>query len=66
MNSPEIELLVGVGLPTCISFLQVTEVIVLLFSPISGAVDNVELTLHGLLDSLKLVLKNFSVVALEL
>ncbi len=54
------------GLPTCISFLQVTEVIVVLFSPISGAVDDVELTLHGLLDSFKLVLKNFSVVALEL
>ncbi len=51
---------------TFISFLQVTEVIVVLFSPISGAVDDVELTLHGLLDSFKLVQKNFSVVALEL
>ncbi len=54
------------GLPTSIPFLQVTEVIVVLFSPISGAVDDAELTLHGLLDSFKLVLKNFSVVALEL
>ncbi len=52
------------GLSTFISFLQVTEVIVVLFSPIS--VGDVELTLHGLLDSFKLVLKNFSVVALEL
>ncbi len=54
------------GLPTSISFLQVTEDIVVLFSPISGAVDDVERTLHGLLDSIKLVLMGFSVVALEL
>ncbi len=54
------------GLSTFISFLQVTEVIVMLFSPILGAVDEFELTLHGLLDSFKLVLKNFLVVALEL
>ncbi len=66
MNLLEVELLAGVGLSTFISFLQVTEVIVRLFSPISGAVGDVELTLHGLLDSFKLVLKNFSVVALEL
>ncbi len=66
MNLLEVELLVGVGLPTSISFLQVTEVIVMLFSPISGAVGDVELTLHALLDSFKLVLKNFLEVALEL
>ncbi len=51
---------------TIISFLQVTEVIVMLFSPISGAVDEFELTLHGLPDFIKLVLMDVSVVALEL
>ncbi len=54
------------GLPTCISFLQATEVIVVLFSPISGAVDEFELTLHGLPDFIKMELKHFSVVAFEL
>ncbi len=66
MNLLEVELLAGVDLSTFISFLQVTEVIVMLFSPILGAVDEFELTFHGRPDSIKLVLLNFSVGALEL